>query len=51
MAKRPTRKEKMMLARRRLNPANWLVTKRHSDWVEIMHRHTGRKRIVYLRAS
>jgi len=46
--KRPTRREKELLSRMRLNVENWLVVKHTSTEMEIMHRHTGRTRVIEL---
>jgi len=46
MAKNPTRKEKMMLARRRLNPANWLYIKNLPGELHLQHRLSGKVKIL-----
>ncbi len=47
--KRPTRKEKELLASLRLNVENWLVVKHTGTEMEIVHRHTGQTRTIKLR--
>ncbi|MED0759001.1 hypothetical protein P4S93_09795 [Aneurinibacillus thermoaerophilus] len=44
--KRPTRKQKQAIQCARLNPANWLVTKSLPDKLFIVHRESGRERII-----
>lgn len=44
--KRPTRKQKILIASYRLNPANWLVLGEDKEAVELMHRHTGHLRVI-----
>ncbi|WP_438800611.1 DUF6906 family protein [Acinetobacter baumannii] len=44
--KRPTRKQKLAIQAARLNPANWLVTKNLPDTLHLVHRETGRERII-----
>ncbi|HHV63852.1 MAG TPA: hypothetical protein GXX46_02060 [Peptococcaceae bacterium] len=44
--KRPTRKQKELLASCRLNPENWLIRKNLPDSIEIVHRVTGRARVI-----
>jgi hypothetical protein len=44
--KRPTKKQKMALKAARLNPENWLVTKNVQGKLHIVHRETGRERII-----
>lgn len=43
---RPTRKQKILIASYRLNPANWLVRREGKDAIELMHRHTGHQRVI-----
>lgn len=47
--KRPTRKEKELLASLRLHVDNWLVVKHTGAEMEIVHRHTGQTRTIKLR--
>lgn len=49
--KRPTRKQKQLLARRRLNPDEWLVTKTPPGELHLVHRYTGRERVLEMRAG
>ena len=44
--KKPTRRVKQIIKQKGLNPANWLVTKNLSTAVYIVHRQTGRERII-----
>ncbi|WP_206460396.1 DUF6906 family protein [Anaerovorax sp. IOR16] len=44
--KKPTLKQKKLIAKWKLNPLNWLVLKNESDKLTISHRHTGRKRTI-----
>jgi hypothetical protein len=44
--KRPTRKQKLLIKSRRLNPANWLVIKDTPDSMEIIHRHGVTRRYL-----
>lgn len=46
--KRPTRKHKEIIARRGLNPDNWLVIKNLPDALHLQHRVSGRKRVLRL---
>ncbi|MDD4377189.1 MAG: hypothetical protein PHH48_03455 [Eubacteriales bacterium] len=40
----PTRREKGLLNKWKLNPDNWLVTKTTTEFIEIMHRYSGKTR-------
>lgn len=44
--KRPTRKQKMLMAKVGLNPNNWLVVKNIPGSLHLEHRHTGRERVL-----
>ncbi|MGG3451956.1 DUF6906 family protein [Domibacillus aminovorans] len=44
--KKPTRKEMVIIASYRLNPMNWLVSKRHNGMYMIVHRMTGNVRQI-----
>jgi len=48
VAKKPTRKQKELIERWRLNPDNWLVTRNllHLGELHVEHRHTGRERVI-----
>jgi len=48
--KNPTRRQKEILAKRRLNPDNWLVCKNlmHQGELHIIHKHSNRERIIRL---
>ncbi len=46
--KRPTRREKILLGEKRLNIENWLVTKRTSTELEIVHKYSGKTRVIEL---
>ena len=46
--KRPTLKEKKLISEKGLNVENWLVVKHTSELMEIMHKHTGKTRIMKL---
>ena len=49
--KKPLKRDKILLRYWRLNPANWLVQKRYSDKLQLVHRHTGKERIVPIREN
>lgn len=44
--KKPTRKQKQLLTKLRLNADNWLIGKETAEGLCIVHRHSGRTRIV-----
>jgi len=44
--KNPTRKQKALMARAKLNPDNWLVVKNLPDSLHLEHRITGRARVL-----
>lgn len=44
--KKPTRKQKQLLTRLRLNSDNWLICEEKDNWLCIVHRHSGRTRVV-----
>ncbi len=44
--KRPTRKQKIAIRERGLNPDNWLVSKAPPGELHLVHRYTGTKRII-----
>lgn len=44
--KRPTRKQKLIIADMGLNPYNWLVTKNLPGELHLEHRDTGRPRVM-----
>lgn len=44
--KRPTKKQKMLMKKAKLNPDNWLVTKNLPDALYIVHRTTGNERVL-----
>lgn len=44
--KRPTMKQKKLISSRRLNPMNWLVVKDTPDFMEILHRHSNKRRNI-----
>ncbi|WP_420314509.1 DUF6906 family protein [Anaerovorax odorimutans] len=39
-AKKPTRRQKMLIKKWRLNPKNWLVLESTKDYTKIVHRYT-----------
>lgn len=45
--KKPTRKQKLIIAAARLNPDNWLVTKNLPGKLHLEHRETGRARVIH----
>lgn len=47
--KRPTRRQKQMIADRNLNPDNWLISKVYPDRLLIQHRYTGKERLMPIR--
>ena len=44
--RKPTRREKQLIAKYKLQPKNWLVTKSLVDKLVIQHRHTGKARLI-----
>lgn len=46
MAKKPTRKQKVLLNKHRLNPNNWWVIKSPVGQLYIKHKKTGGIRII-----
>ena len=44
--KNPTRKQKQLLTKLRLNADNWLIGKEKDNWLCIIHKHSGRTRVV-----
>lgn len=44
--KKPTRKEMAVIASYRLDPSNWLVSKRNNGMYTILHRLTGNVRQI-----
>lgn len=48
--KNPTRRQKEILAKRRLNPDNWLICKNliHQGELHVVHRYSNRERIIRL---
>ncbi|MDK2824533.1 MAG: hypothetical protein PWP71_2451 [Clostridia bacterium] len=44
--KRLTRKHKLLLKKKGLNPDNWLVIKKLTHELHVVHRHTNRVRII-----
>lgn len=44
--KKPTRKQKQLLTRLRLNADNWLVGKETAEGLCIVHRYSGRTRVI-----
>lgn len=44
--KRPTRRQRMMMAKCRLNSNNWLVLKNPPGEMHIIHRQTSKKRVI-----
>jgi len=44
--RRLTRKMKLLLKKRGLNPDNWLYTKNTPDELVIVHRYSGKVRII-----
>jgi len=44
--KRPTRKQKNIIAAARLNPENWLVSKNLPDCLHFEHRLSSRRRVL-----
>jgi hypothetical protein len=49
--KRPTRKQKLIIAAKGLNPYNWLVTKALPGELHLEHRDTGRGRVLKVRRT
>ena len=45
--KRPTRKQKILLEGKHLDPENWLIRKATSNSLEIINRKTGNARTIY----
>ena len=44
--KKPTRKQKQLLTRLRLNADNWLVGKETAEGLCIVHRYSGKTRVI-----
>ncbi|WP_407649682.1 DUF6906 family protein [Thermaerobacillus caldiproteolyticus] len=44
--KRPTRREKELIEKYRLNPSNWLVSKRNGGMLTLVHRYTNSVRQI-----
>ncbi|MED4914341.1 translation machinery-associated protein 16 [Parageobacillus thermoglucosidasius] len=44
--KKPTKRQKEIIKQARLNPDNWLVVKNLPDELHIVHRETGRQRVI-----
>ena len=45
--KRPTRRQKELLKKRRLDPANWYVIKDMPDKLEVLHRHSLKPKEIF----
>lgn len=45
--KRPTKKQKIEIKEKKLNPENWLVVKDTPNVFEIVHRESGNERAWY----
>ena len=45
--KRPTKKQSIRIKSRRLDPNKWLVERDTSESMMIVHRESGRRRIIY----
>jgi hypothetical protein len=46
--KKPTKKQKVAIQSVNLNPDNWLITKAMSDKLHIVHRESGKERVIPL---
>ncbi len=46
--KLPTKKQKLIIASKKLNPADWLVVKSLINELHIVHRHTDKLRVIEL---
>lgn len=44
--KKPTRAQKQMISKLKLNADNWLVGKNTAEGLCIVHRHTGTMKII-----
>jgi len=44
--KNPTRKQREIIEKARLNPDNWLVVKRPLGELHIVHRESGKARVL-----
>ncbi len=44
--KKPTRKQKQLLTSLRLNAGNWLIGKETAEGLCIVHRHSGKTRVI-----
>ncbi|MBO9609188.1 MAG: hypothetical protein J7639_24755 [Paenibacillaceae bacterium] len=44
--KNPTRRQRLTIAAAKLSPDNWLVTKNHGGRLHLVHRITGKERII-----
>ncbi|MHC1723958.1 MAG: hypothetical protein AB9836_12230 [Aminipila sp.] len=45
-ARKPTRREKILISKYGLQPLNWLVAQSGKDKLVLRHKHTDRERIV-----
>jgi len=45
-ARKPTRREKQLISKYRLNSTNWLVSKSSKDMLVLIHRHTAAQRVI-----
>ena len=46
--KNPTREQKKIIEKNRLNVENWLVSKVFPDRLELVHKNTGHTRVAYI---
>jgi len=44
--KRPTKKQKLIMSGKGLNPDDWLFTKYFAGELHLEHRHTGQAKVI-----
>ena len=49
--KNPPLAQKKLIAEHKLNPQNWLIVKNLPEEMHLMHRYTGRLRILKVRRA
>lgn len=45
-ARKPRRREKLLISKYGLQPLNWLVAQSEKDKLVLAHRHTNNKRVI-----
>ena len=44
--KKPTREQKKLIQKGKLNPADWMVERDTTEEMVLVHRHSGQKKII-----